>query len=1435
MYVPGGGCFEPIPFSEKHAAQISQRRHTLSIHSHFTLYTMGVLTDAKARASRLCEPSDDSMYKPMSHNVGDHYSKPRAASAPPERPHGSGTLHLHRFEGLITLPQKRHKENVVDARAHRIGGESELLDASNYDGYLPRRAKHAGMLGAPTGADSAIGATRVVDRDISPEVFEGALGQETRPDSLVAAEAGDSPSHRYSVVKAGQSRRQAIWQEPGSYVMRSGQHVRELMHGQKVATADNAALAPSSDAADAPAYSTAAELEVSVPTKTSLEAAGWSLGENKGLAGARATAGASPRLRRARNREFMDAAGAGTVHARDDAPAEHELTAATDGSALHYRNYNLNMPEAVRAAMRQAVGSPVFGNRFGKGGGSGGDGGGGGGLGGVGGGRRNRGAGIDNTDRRPAGLPTPGGGADHAAFPTHAGSSVFYASGADERRYSAAKEDPMPEPIHLKRSAVQHAREGALGATSEELGALRSSDAYRSYHRPPLEPDLHARSPIVRSPLVARYVDGALVGSASLVNDQGERVEEAYRSDPVYTSHSRAGASSVTINRTDAERFPGINERFDRPLAPRRGWGGPDEVGCLIRQDPTKQVVRVPLGYVESMQSAAGEDSRGIYGVLRPVMKELEDGAEVGAARLHAPSHPPPSPSSPSMLSAHRAAPGSAGMPGLRRSLSAPTRRQAALIAAHPAHAERPYQTYVVSDEPAAGKRPAPRANSRRMEHVDFTPSVHGYGARSRIESIQERAAVLPGHFGREHPQYFEAVPSGTAGNHWREPLRAPGSLRGSAGADDRAVGVPPTAPTLEQTEVDELMFGSKADAATGTTRPRASRLREWRSQLSDGALGTALGRSGDEWFDDAAGLDPVAPREVYSLADPGAVRKAMRAAADNARDIMPSVGDWPTGGRPSRIRIVGDPSETPDLPTASSVVFNGVSTDGLERAISVSNAAAAHVVAATLGGEAPGAETNKLVAAAQKRLKRASGIPEGSADDMALEALYRQPARLSRSRSFGTAATAQREQRERREAQGRPEPGGTKGSPSYDLEVQRQMIQRRAEELDAHRQLQQRRADQRERVYEGRLGMSTLHVSRSQLYRNFDTSAADATAPGSGEGGGVPRSASPLVRRAARNAGREAFSVIFGRGSDADGGSSISSGAVEKMSEQHSSAYEIAKHSAEVEGIVPGYTGHVPRARLAYGEAAIGGLMPTPLAARWPPSDASTGGMSSAELGAMRARSELGGKGSRPELSPRSKLEAEVRKAEAEKRARDDGIGLMQPVDERRARMKSPPPIETEAVAAYGAGYATDADTVVAGKSTEAIYEALHHAMTPGKHKRPSPLAKSPRGQLEAEQREAQVAQVRKRAEAAAAGTSTAAHDERSASPRAAASPRSMSPRSTRLGFNFSPGGGAAGSPRKRSASPLLASPTAGTWMAGAPAAARAGALVARGSSESV
>jgi hypothetical protein len=75
-----------------------------------TSHKMGVLSDAKARASRLCVPSDDSMYKPMSHNVGDHYSKPRAASAPPERPHGSGTLHLHRFEGLITLPQKRHKK-----------------------------------------------------------------------------------------------------------------------------------------------------------------------------------------------------------------------------------------------------------------------------------------------------------------------------------------------------------------------------------------------------------------------------------------------------------------------------------------------------------------------------------------------------------------------------------------------------------------------------------------------------------------------------------------------------------------------------------------------------------------------------------------------------------------------------------------------------------------------------------------------------------------------------------------------------------------------------------------------------------------------------------------------------------------------------------------------------------------------------------------------------------------------------------------------------------------------------------------------------------------------------------------------------------------------------------------------------------------------------
>jgi hypothetical protein len=48
-------------------------------------------------------------------------------------------------------------------------------------------------------------------------------------------------------------------------------------------------------------------------------------------------------------------------------------------------------------------------------------------------------------------------------------------------------------------------------------------------------------------------------------------------------------------------------------------------------------------------------------------------------------------------------------------------------------------------------------------------------------------------------------------------------------------------------------------------------------------------------------------------------------------------------------------------------------------------------------------------------------------------------------------------------------------------------------------------------------------------------------------------------------------------------------------MSAQHTSAGEIYKYRNEVKGIVPGYQGHVPRARDQYGESAVGGLAPVP------------------------------------------------------------------------------------------------------------------------------------------------------------------------------------------------------------------------------------------------
>ena len=47
-------------------------------------------------------------------------------------------------------------------------------------------------------------------------------------------------------------------------------------------------------------------------------------------------------------------------------------------------------------------------------------------------------------------------------------------------------------------------------------------------------------------------------------------------------------------------------------------------------------------------------------------------------------------------------------------------------------------------------------------------------------------------------------------------------------------------------------------------------------------------------------------------------------------------------------------------------------------------------------------------------------------------------------------------------------------------------------------------------------------------------------------------------------------------------------------MSVEHTSSGEVNKYRNEVKGIVPGYQGHVPRARDQFGESAVGGLKPT-------------------------------------------------------------------------------------------------------------------------------------------------------------------------------------------------------------------------------------------------
>jgi len=184
------------------------------------------------RSTALCEPVDDSMYVSMSHSVGDHcaHSRPaRSKSAPHQRPpvHGSSTQHMHRYDGLITIPQKRHAEHVVVPDSPR-GGDSFTLDSTHFHGFLPRRGKPFSG-GAPTGVDKAIYGGSLIDRPTSPKVFDGAVGMRTRPDSLIAAEAGDSPTRLNSIETVGRS----IWQEPATYSNTSGQHVRELLHGRR--------------------------------------------------------------------------------------------------------------------------------------------------------------------------------------------------------------------------------------------------------------------------------------------------------------------------------------------------------------------------------------------------------------------------------------------------------------------------------------------------------------------------------------------------------------------------------------------------------------------------------------------------------------------------------------------------------------------------------------------------------------------------------------------------------------------------------------------------------------------------------------------------------------------------------------------------------------------------------------------------------------------------------------------------------------------------------------------------------------------------------------------------------------------------------------------------------------------------------------------------
>ena len=295
----------------------------------------------------------------------------------------------------------------------------------------------------------------------------------------------------------------------------------------------------------------------------------------------------SSRQREAREKSFEGAAGTGTVHVRASAAslsseASHSLATALGSTPLLHKTAPPTYPDAKRQQERRRLGSPIFGCSFG---------------------RMPSGEHVDiDHNCRARG--------DHIS--SHHTSSrhgdEFKLIECDRNGSMSGDEggvpSELPRPVHVAKSELSAEwAEDAIGPTSDEISAMRVTHGYHD----PLLSGLVSPSPDNPSPLVARYLHGSMQASAApVVADFGQALEEASRSDKVYTTHERAGQSSLRIARRDAERIPRVNERYDRPLAPRRGWEGVSAAARVIAGQPPYTPEVPPRWSYETNQGAAG-------------------------------------------------------------------------------------------------------------------------------------------------------------------------------------------------------------------------------------------------------------------------------------------------------------------------------------------------------------------------------------------------------------------------------------------------------------------------------------------------------------------------------------------------------------------------------------------------------------------------------------------------------------------------------------------------------------------------------------------------------------------------------------------------------------------------------------------------------------